>query len=214
MHGLADAFARLGRMAHADDGAAQRLSESTERVKEGVSDSPGTCPHRQKALNGIEHDQARGEFLELGFEEGEVLQGKRLFFVILVKPISRDKDALAVTTAGIKPGSDGLGKRVFPRHNENIVGLTCLKRGLAFLVRHGIAPGDQRRELEDEQRFPHTRITVEHAESAKGNVGMPEAHDPLRAQHQQPGARSSEACLYRHCGAGGRPPWRPVPYPE
>ena len=57
------------------------------------------------------------------------------------------------------------------------MGLTCLKRGLAFLVRHGIAPGDQRRELEDEQRFPHTRITVEHAESAKGNVGMPEPHD-------------------------------------
>ena len=35
MHGLADAFARLGRMAHADDGAVIRLSES-ERVKEGA----------------------------------------------------------------------------------------------------------------------------------------------------------------------------------
>ena len=81
-----------------------------------MSDSPGTCPHRQKALNGIEHDQARGEFLELGFEEGEVLQGKRLFFVILVKPISRDK-----TRSPSPPLASSLGLMVLGSESSRVI---------------------------------------------------------------------------------------------
>src|SRR4029453_12041977 len=125
MQGFAEAFAWLGRMANKDNRPVLLGLERPERVEELARligavhvDIP------KKTLDGIEDHQPGLEALEFGFEERQMLQGKGLLLPLSIEPVGTDMDTGHVSPTGIEPGPDGLHETVFPRHNEDIGGLS------------------------------------------------------------------------------------------